>query len=281
MGSAVAERLLASGWQVIVWNRSPQKVAPLVELGALAAAELSDVAQAAIVITSLSSDRAIEETYFDQGLVESVLSGQGVLVDMSTVSPHMTARVALRMEGRFVAAPVQGAPQTVRDGQAGVLVAGPPELIDGLDALWSQLFASVRRCGSDPTLATKTKLVNNHLLLTGIVALAEAVAASEVLGLDPEFAAAFFKESPLVAPGLANRLDDLLGGVHEGWFTTELGAKDLALLSSATDGSGVNLSLSAAAQAVLRQAAGLGWQEGDIAAVVEVARPPSSRNQPG
>ena len=86
---------------------------------------------------------------------------------------------------RYVAAPILGGPQAVLDGQASYLLAGPSEVVDGLEPLWVALSVSHRRCGEDPGTATTLKIVANYLLLSGLAALAEAVATGRGRGLTP------------------------------------------------------------------------------------------------
>ncbi len=85
--------------------------------------------------------------------------------------------------------------------------------MDGLEPLWVALSASHRRCGEDPGTAATLKIVANYLLLSGLAALAEAVATAQGAGIDAESFRGFLPTLPLVAPGLHNRLDDVIEGI--------------------------------------------------------------------
>src|SRR5918999_1282760 len=89
MGSGAARRLLEKGYRVTVWNRSADKAAPLVELGAQAAGSPGDAAAGAgIVITFLADDRALEEVVLGADGVAARLGPGAVHLSMSTISPE-------------------------------------------------------------------------------------------------------------------------------------------------------------------------------------------------
>jgi 3-hydroxyisobutyrate dehydrogenase-like beta-hydroxyacid dehydrogenase len=77
MGRGMAVRLLDAGHEVSVWNRSPQIVRELVQLGASAADDVRDVVRADAVVTMLSDDDAVRSTIFDKGLLQAAAPDMG------------------------------------------------------------------------------------------------------------------------------------------------------------------------------------------------------------
>ncbi|MEV6982448.1 NAD-binding protein [Sphaerisporangium sp. NPDC051017] len=71
---------------------------------------------------------------------------------------------------------------------------------------------------------------------------------------------------------MRNRLDDVLGGDHEGWFTTRLGAKDVRLPAEVAETHGLTLPLARLVERRYEQAAAAGFGDADIGAVVELVR---------
>ncbi|MER5648063.1 NAD(P)-dependent oxidoreductase [Streptosporangium sp. NPDC002524] len=271
MGRAMARRLLARGFPVTVWNRTPGRAEELVGLGAVEAASPAEAARKAEgVLLSLADDRAVRE-------VMSQLTGIGsdgpVVADMSTVAPD-TSRALRDMApgGRFVAAPVIGWPPAVAEGQASVLVGGEREVADVLKPVWSEVFASHSYCGRDPGAALAFKLLNNYLLMAGIAALSEATATGLAVGLDETLLHDFLLTWPTVAPALHNRVDDILGGDHRGWFTTRLAAKDVRLAIDLAGSAGLDLPIARLVERRYEEAAERGWGDEDIGAVVELLR---------
>ena len=85
MGAPLAERLLAAGYRLIVWNRSPEKAAPLVAKGAVQAETPAQaVASAEVLITWLSNEKAVQDVLFPAERA-SLLEGK-TLLQMGTIA---------------------------------------------------------------------------------------------------------------------------------------------------------------------------------------------------
>src|SRR5262249_17246823 len=115
MGTAIAERVLDAGYRLGVFNRTPPKAEALAGRGAAVAASPADLAgRSDIVLTSLADDGALESVA--SAILAAARPGT-VLVDTSTVSPAVSARVAALADEASVAylrAPVSGNPDVVR-----------------------------------------------------------------------------------------------------------------------------------------------------------------------
>jgi 3-hydroxyisobutyrate dehydrogenase-like beta-hydroxyacid dehydrogenase len=282
MGHALAERLLGGGHTITVWNRTPHKAEDLVAKGVRSAATPAEAAQIAeATFMSLADDDAVREVVCGPfGAVAGI--GDGVLVDASTVSPETSAQVARAMSGRFLAAPILGAPAAVVSGDAIYIISGRHEIYESVRPAFDALAEKGHRrlVGEDPKLAATLKLLSNYLLLSGIAILAETIAAAQAVGLADDLIIDYFGHLPLVAPALRNRLEDIVSGDHKGWFTTRLGAKDLRLAVGLARAHGVPLALAEAVKGRYEQAAAEGWADADIGAVVELVRRSQLRASP-
>ena len=91
MGSRMTTRLLAAGYPVRAWNRSPEKCAPLAALGAVTTASLAEMAeQCDVLLLCLSDTAAVEAVVFgEDGLSDHLRQGQ-LLVDFSSITPDAT-----------------------------------------------------------------------------------------------------------------------------------------------------------------------------------------------
>jgi len=275
MGRAVALRLLEQGHRVTAWNRTPGKDREVVDAGGRSAASPTEAtAGAAAVLVSLSDDAAVRSVVVDgDDPLGPTITGDTVLVDLSTVSPATSRAIADAVPGgRALSAPIFGAPQAVRSGQATYLIGGPQDAAEALEPLWAALSSTHRWVGSDPGTATTVKVIGNYLLMTGIATLAEAVATGQAAGLDDDLLRTFLSASPLVAPALQNRLDDILGGEHDGWFSAVLGAKDLRLAEQLASDAGLELPVAEVVRQRYEQLADRGQGDLDIAGVVELLR---------
>jgi 3-hydroxyisobutyrate dehydrogenase-like beta-hydroxyacid dehydrogenase len=274
MGHAVAERLLGGDHEVTVWNRTPHKADDLLAKGAReGATPAAAAAETEATLTSLTDDAAVRTVVTGQDGVAAGL-GDGVLIDASTVSPETTADLAVAVGGRLLASPILGSPTAVLSGEAAYLIGGPRELYDRLAPAYGVLADAPRRVyvGEDPSVATTLKLLSNYLLMSGIATLAEVVATAQAIGLPDELIRDYLGKLPLVAPALHNRLDDIVSGVHDGLFSTTLGAKDVRLAADLARSHGVELPLADAVKRRFEEAAAQGWADADIGAVVELLR---------
>ena len=94
MGAGMADRLLAAGHELLVWNRDRAKAEPLAAKGASVAASPAEAASAGVVFTMLANDDAVEAVTFGEGGILS--AGSGVLhIASSTVSVALTERLAV------------------------------------------------------------------------------------------------------------------------------------------------------------------------------------------
>ena len=133
MGAAMVRRLLANGCDVTVYNRTPAKALPLVELGAKAVGSIAELAECDIVFTALSTPADLIATLTGpEGLISGGASPK-IVVDCSTVSAEASAIVRERLAERgtaLLAAPVMGNPKVVEVGRMTAAVSGPRDAFD-------------------------------------------------------------------------------------------------------------------------------------------------------
>jgi 3-hydroxyisobutyrate dehydrogenase-like beta-hydroxyacid dehydrogenase len=271
MGSALARRLLAAGREVIVWNRSPGRADALVQEGARKAASVEEAGAAAeVVLISLTDDAAVRAVVLPDG--QPIRGLDGVLVDCSTVSPATTRDEAAKYGNHFVAAPILGAPQAVLSGKATFVVGGAPSAVSNADRVLSDISQTLLHVGDEAEKASVLKLLNNGLLMIGVAALADIVAAGQASGFDDAALKDLLTKLPVVAPGLHNRIDLLMDDEHAGWFPVRLGAKDLRLASEAAETVGVEMPVTDFVRQRYELAAASGLADKDIAGVIELLR---------
>ena len=194
MGAGAARRLLDQGQRVVVWNRTREKAAPLIERGAMVAESPGEAAAgAAIVITFLADDRALEEVVLGANGVASGLDEGKVHLSMSTIAPT-TARTLARRTGsaaRYVAAPVFGRPDAAASGQLWIATRVPPQQGSGAPGARD---ARLKACATSARIrrAHVVKLAGNFLIAAASEAMAEAYTLGEKCGLDRVQLAEFF-----------------------------------------------------------------------------------------
>jgi 3-hydroxyisobutyrate dehydrogenase-like beta-hydroxyacid dehydrogenase len=178
MGAGATRRLLDQGHRVVVWNRTRDKIEPLIERGAKAAESPGEAAAgAAIVITFLADDRALKEVILGPDGVASGLGQGGVHLSMSTIAPTTARRLAEAQGERgvaYVAAPVFGRPDAAASGQLWIVTSGPAAAKAVARPVLDRLGQGVRDFGEDPAAAHVVKLAGNFLIAAASEAMAEA-----------------------------------------------------------------------------------------------------------
>lgn len=270
MGRAFAARGLETGHQVTVWNRSPGRVAELVENGAVEADSITAaVSGADAVLVVLADDAAVVDVCLGGDGALASLGPDTVFANVSTVSPD-TARqlVEAGPENRVLDAPVMGSPAMIEAGFGRFLIGGPASAIAAVDPLWNDLGAGYSHCGPVGAGATM-KVLANLLLITGVASLAEAIATARQHAVPDELIRSLLADSPVVSVASNLRLDSLLDATHPGWFSPTLARKDLRLAIDLAEEAGVAVRIGPAAEALLTTVIDGGGQWPDFAAVIE------------
>ena len=274
MGRAFAARALERGHQVTVWNRTANRADDLVSSGAVEASSPDEaVADSDVVLMVLADDDAVLSVCLGQhGVLDSLRPG-ATLAIVSTVSPDTVRRVTeATSEGAVLDAPVMGSPSMVAAGMGSFLIGGPSPTVTALDALWSDLGAGYTYCGPIGSGATM-KLVSNLLLITGVAAVAEAVATARHHGIPDDLLKSLFDESFVVSPASKVRLESLFDEAHPGWFTPELARKDVRLAVGLADQAGIGVRIGPATDALLSAVIDTGGPWPDFSAVIEALNP--------
>lgn len=273
MGQAMASRLIERGHEVLVWNRSPEPVKTLVDLGATAASSPEEVLATGMSFSMLANDHAAEDVLTPDALT----AGVGVHANMASVSPDCAGRLAEAVTQAglsYVAAPVLGRPMVAAAGKLNILAAGPSEAIEQADPYFSLMGVKTWLLGDVPQIANVVKVAVNYNIIHALEALSESIAmieAYDVKALDFVELLTSTLFGGVVYQGYGNLIakrEYLPAG-----FTLDLGLKDLGLAESVAHKAGTALPTAATIRAIFQEAiadpalAGHDWS-----AIAEVIR---------
>jgi len=267
MGTAIAERVLDAGYRLVVYNRTPAKADALGARGAAVAKSSAElVEQADVVLTSLADDAALEAV---AGQVFAAAPGGATLVDMSTVSPAASARIALLAEASSVAylrAPVSGNPSVVRAGNLSLIVSGPRETLERVEPVIRAIGPTIHHVG-DAEQARVVKLAIN-LMVAGLAQLmSEALVLGEAAGVSRASLLEVMGSSAAGAPFVKYKTEPLLRDDFSATFTTALMEKDIDLVLDVAEDAGVELPVAREMKALLRAAIDAGYADDDFMAL--------------
>jgi 3-hydroxyisobutyrate dehydrogenase-like beta-hydroxyacid dehydrogenase len=267
MGSAFAERLLDAGYDLVVYNRSRGKAQALAERGAAVAETVAELAGAVdVVLTSLSDDHALESVVV---AVTAAARPGTALVDTSTVSPGVSARVA-SLAGRaaieYLRAPVSGNPGVVRAGNVSFIVSGPSAALVLAEPVLRAIGRTVHVVG-DAEQARIVKLAIN-LVIAGLGQLmAEALLLGEASGVSRAALLEAMGDSAAGAPFVKYKTEPLLRDDYSATFTTNLMDKDIDLVLEAAEAAGVSLPLAVELKTLVSSTIEAGYGDDDFMAL--------------
>ena len=272
MGKPMVLRLLDAGHAVTVWNRSPEKLRPVVEKGAKAADSPAAVSNASeIVMMCVTDQKAAEEVLFSaQGLIHGSAK---LVVDFSSIAPASARDFSERLKARNISlidAPVSGGVPGAEKGTLAIMAGGRAEDIERARPIVMHLAQRFTRMG-EAGAGQVTKLCNQIIVGSLFPVLAEAIRLAEAAGVDakrlPEALKGGFADSlPLQVFGArmaARNFEPPLG-------TNAIMLKDLGNAAAVAKQFAVPLPMAEAAAARYRLLVSQGKADMDPAVLVEL-----------
>jgi 3-hydroxyisobutyrate dehydrogenase-like beta-hydroxyacid dehydrogenase len=276
MGSGMARRLISTGNDLTVYNRTQSRAEAVRALGATVANTPGDAAaHAEVVITMLADDHAVEDTVFSPGGVLERMPSDAVHVSMSTISVAMSHRLAdaHRAKGQhYLAATVFGRPDAAAAGKLFVVAGGPPDQIARCKTLFDALGQKTFNAGAEAPNANVIKLAGNFMVTAVIESLAESFALARKHGIDPRNMLDVFTNSLFSAP-VYNTYGNIL--IDEKFeppgFRLPLGMKDNTLVLEAAQAASVPMPLASLVHDHFVTAMATGLGDSDWSAIAAVS----------
>jgi 3-hydroxyisobutyrate dehydrogenase-like beta-hydroxyacid dehydrogenase len=273
MGGRIAGRLLDAGHPVSATNRTAAKAQPLMDRGLVWLGTAREVAASTdVVLSMVTDDEALEAiTTGPHGLLAGLGDGQ-VYVDMSTVSPRASRRLAERVRAtgaHMLDAPVSGSVPQAESGTLAIMVGGEREAFAAVEPLLRELGRTVTHVGPNGQ-GLVLKLAINISLAVQTLAFSEGLLLAERAGADPDVAAEVMSTSSIGSPMLKARTPLILHLPDHAWFDVELMQKDIRLAREMGADLRIALPSATAADEVLTEARHLGYGHRDLAALHEV-----------
>jgi len=273
MGGHMVEKFLEKGHTVTGYNRTKSKAQWLIDKGMKWADSPKAVCAAADTIFSMVTNSAAVSELAEgpNGILSGLGSGK-VWVDMSTVSPATSRKLAARAREKgadMVDAPVSGSVITVQQGKITVMVGGRAETFERVKPLLLELGPKATHVGENG-LALVMKIAINLCLPTQILAFAEGVLLAEKSGIPRETAVDVLLHSVVASPMLQYRGPFVLNMPEEAWFNVNMMQKDMQLALEVGRQVDVPLPTSSLVNEYLTAARAMGLAERDFAIIFKV-----------
>ena len=235
MGTSMARHLLEAGHELHVHTRTAAKARPLIDGGATLHDTPADVvANSEVVFSIVGFPNDVRQIYLDgqTGLFVDGGSLAGkVFVDMTTSSPSLAVEIAEAAVARGAAsldAPVSGGDVGARGGTLSIMVGGPQEAFERVRPLLDRLGKTITHQGPAGS-GQHTKMVNQTLIASGMIAICEALLYAEAAGLDPVSVLRSVSSGAAGSWSLSNLAPRILDGDFEPGFYVEHFLKDMRI----------------------------------------------------
>jgi 3-hydroxyisobutyrate dehydrogenase-like beta-hydroxyacid dehydrogenase len=264
MGEPIARRLLDAGHTLCVWNRTARKTTALAEAGAEVLTAAGDACRSAdVLVTMVLDDAALLDVTNE--LFSAGAKGR-VLIDMSTVSPAASRRVAEAANAAgagYLRAPVSGNPSVVEAGNLGIMVSGDEQVFARTEKLLRDIGPNVFYVGGGEE-ARVLKLALNLMIAATAQAIAEALVLGEAHGLDRAKILEVMGASAIGSPFVKYKTPALVADDYTATFTGHAMWKDLSMALAAAHEAGAPLPVTAAVQQLVEGCIGSGWGDEDL-----------------
>jgi len=275
----MATNLAKTGFALTVWNRTASKVEPLVRVGARAGKSPAHVAaEADVTITMVSQPRDVEQVVLGpSGVLEGIRPG-AVLIDMSTVSPTTSRKLAgavTTKQAEFLDAPVVGSKGPATEGTLVILIGGLPTTLERCRPVLSAMGKTIIHAGGVGA-GSALKLATNLMLAHLVAGFSEGLLLVERAGLNPKQYLEVLEASTFRSPWYQSKGASMIQREFAAHFALKHMYKDLRLMGELAGEAKSSLPITGAVERLFAKAQAAGQGDLDYSAVLAHLESPSS-----
>ena len=272
MGNPMASNILKSGYELMCYNRTKEKISDLKNNGALVANSVEELIEwSDIIIFMLTTPDIIESTLIKNIKDLAIYEGK-TIINMGTISPSFSIKLNEKLrayKARYIDAPVSGSKKPAEEGKLIILTSGNPKIVDSLNPLFRSMGNKITYCGEIPK-ASMTKLSINLLILHMMEGFSEMINFAKKGDIDLNF---LFE---IVLSGQVS--NDLYRMKYKNYIDQEFpvqgsvknGIKDLNLITETAKETGAYIPLTNLNRQMYLKAKELGYEEEDFSAIIKV-----------
>jgi len=273
MAEGIVPRLMDVGHKVTGWNRTPGKGRSMIDAGMALGDSPADVAsKSEAVFSCVTNSAAVEAVALGEHGVLSGLAEGHIYMDMSTISPLVSKKVAaefLQKNRIMLDTPISGSPVSLAQGKASIMVGGDSEAFGRVKDVLGAIGPSVSYIGDNGS-AVQIKIGINLTLIVSMVAFCEGVALAERGGVPRKVAVDAMLKSVVASPVMGYRGPFILDMPEKPLANVPLQQKDAMLALELAREMGMPTPLLAAANELLNACRGMGIDHRDFVTVYDV-----------
>lgn len=274
MGSTLARLLLAAGFEVHIWNRSPAKAAALIEAGAIAAATPAEAIARAEFAVMCVHDHAAAAQVLAERDVWPALEGKALL-QFTTFSPQEAAAAAQEAQSHgatYLSGAIQVAPEQMGKPDTTILLSGPRAAVDRAQAALAAFGGNVVWLGERATAAATMDLATLSFVYGATAGFLQGAALARHEGLDLKRYGAIVQA---MSPSFGEFLQHEANVIASDDYTVSQSPLSISVdatrrIHGAMRDAGLNAALPAVIEQLLQQSVQAGYANEELAAVAKV-----------
>ena len=271
LGEAVGLHLLDSGFKVIVFNRTKDKVENLVKHGAITVDAPKDVAEKSeLIITVVKDASAVSDVAFgEDGIIHGRHDGL-TIADMSTINPNSAKKISQKFSDSgisFLEIPVMGGPTVAIDGKLIMMVSGKKQIYEKFKDVFDIIAEKVFFLGDSGT-AHSIKLAMNLQLAMLALSISEGITLTRKAGFDPQIFLKILNSTYFKTGMSEKKAYKMIKDDFEPTFTLQNLKKDLDTINETANFFGANLSMAKQASQIYQNAIDSGFADIDYTGIL-------------
>jgi 3-hydroxyisobutyrate dehydrogenase len=278
MGAPMAHNILKAGFALTVHNRTRERELPLAEAGAARAGSPAEAARGADVIISCVSDTPDVEAVVcgEAGVIHGAARGS-IVVDMSTISPSATRRIAAALAAQgvqMIDAPVSGGSEGAQKATLSIMIGGEADAVAQVMPIFAAMGRTISHIGPIGS-GQVTKAINQIVVAGTYWSVAEGLALGLKAGLDMEKVVTAVGSGAAGSWAMNNRSGNMIRNRYPLGFRVRLHRKDLQIALEVARELGVTLPVASFVEQAETGLMGRGFGDEDVSAIARAVREPS------
>lgn len=272
MGLPMAKNILAKGFPLSVYNRTPAKTKELQKLGATVVKSPMELGETCdVIITCVTGPKDVREVLLGKNGVALADRQELIVVDMSTIGPTAAMQIAddlKEMKIDFVDAPVTGGTAGAQKGTLTIFIGGKESVVEKVRPVLATMGSDLQYIGKIG-MGQGVKLINNLIVGETISALAEGFLLADEMKLPRKKVMESLQNVFGLSPNMKNKMPNMVSGKHPVTFSVANIRKDLSLAQKELESKN-KLPLLKITERLYKQGIDQGLANDDLSAVIEV-----------
>ena len=271
LGEAVGLHLLDLKYELIVYNRTKDKVENLVKHGAISVDTPKNVAERSdIIITVVKDASAVNDIAFGENGIIYGADSELVVADMSTINPNSAKEISQKFSDSgisFLEIPVMGGPNVAINGELVMMVSGEKQIYEKFKNIFDVIAEKTFFLGDSGT-AHSIKLAMNLQIAMLALSLSEGITLTRKAGFDPEIFLKILNSTYFKTGMSEKKAYKMIKDNFEPTFTLQNLKKDLDTINNTAKSLGTHLSMANQANQIYQNAVDAGFGEIDYTGIL-------------